>query len=127
MKIYLSPEDDATLVLLAQQAKTDNEKEFVEKMRYKMTEEPTWSNDLLVSELDNEDGLYWVRCIDHEFIIGRCFGDKLYEEFYAMNFTEALTTDLFMFDISKETPTLLDWLRKHDFRVIDYNHNYDLI
>lgn len=41
------------------------EKDFFERMKYKIEYEPAVANDLIMSEHDNEDGIYIVRCYDY--------------------------------------------------------------
>lgn len=39
-------------------ASTNNEREFFKKLRYKVLHEPAFSNDVLMNDKDNEDGIY---------------------------------------------------------------------
>ena len=89
--------------------------------------EPAPANDLIMSENDNEDGIYIVRCYDHEFMIGCNAGGKQREEQYAMNFAEAMTTNLKDCGFITDDLTLMTWLQNRNFKGVRYNHNYDLM
>lgn len=102
-------------------------KEFIAKIEYKMHYEPAMANDLLLSEFDNEEGVYLVRCYDHEFIVGRHLGDKYEDEFYAMSFSEAMNANLKDCHFTSDDTTLINWLVNRDFKGLRYNHNYDLM
>ena len=96
-------------------------------MKHKIEFEPAMSNDLIMSENDNEDGIYIVRCYDYEFIVGCHVGDIFKEEQYTMNFSDALSTNLKECGFIKDNLTLLEWLRKRNFKGVQYDHNYDLM
>ena len=106
---------------------SSDEKVFFVNMKHKMEFEPAMSNDLIMSEHDNEDGIYIVRCYDYEFIIGCHVGDTFKEEKYTMNFSDALETNLKDCGFIDDNLTLLEWLRKRNFKGVQYYHNYDLI
>ena len=104
-----------------------NEKVFFEKMKFKIEFEPAMSNDLILSEHDNEDGIYIVRCYDCEFIIGCHVGENFKEEKHTMNFSDALETNLQECGFIDDNLTLLEWLRKRNYNGVRYDHNYDLM
>ena len=89
-KTELVPKDRKFFDRLGDAFASEEEKNFFEKMKYKLEFEPAMSNDLIMSEHDNEDGIYIVRCYDCEFIIGCRVGDVFKEEKYTMNFSDAL-------------------------------------
>lgn len=103
------------------------EKEFFERMKVKIESEPAPANDLIMSNRNNNDGIYIVRCYDYEFRIGCRIGEEYKEEFYAMDFHDALNVNLRQCSFIKEDLTLLEWLRKIDYKGIEYNHNFDLM
>ena len=74
-KTELAPKDKHLFDNLGDKFASAEEKYFFEKMKYKIECEPAMSNDLIMSENDNEDGIYIVRCYDYEFIIGCHVGD----------------------------------------------------
>lgn len=106
---------------------TDAGKEFISKIEFKMQYEPAMSNELLLSEFDNDEGIYLVRCYDHEFILGCHIGNKYEEEFYAMTFSEAMNANLKTCNFIDHDITMIDWLINRDFKGMRYNHNYDLM
>ncbi len=126
-KIKLAPKDVQLFDNLGEEFACAEEKNFFVNMKQKMESEPAMSNDLIMSEHGNEDGIYIVRCYDYEFIIGCRVGDNFKEEKYTMNFSDALETNLKDCGFIDDNLTLLDWLRKRNFKGVQYNHNYDLI
>ena len=126
-KTELVPKDKLFFDNLGDKFISTEEKIFFEKMKYKMEFEPAMSNDLIMSEHDNEEGIYIVRCYDYEFIIGCHVGDTFKEEKYTMNFSDALETNLKECGFTDDNLTLLEWLRKRNFKGVQYDHNYDLM
>lgn len=126
-KTMMTPIDSKFFENLGDAFASTAEKDFFEKMKYKIEYEPAMANDLIMSEHDNEDGIYIVRCYDYEFIIGCHVGDLFKEEQYAMNFSSALATNLKDCGFIEDNLTLLEWLRKRDFEGVQYDHNYDLM
>ena len=61
-KTELVPKDKLFFDNLGDVFASTEEKNFFENMKYKMEFEPAMSNDLIMSEHDNEDGIYIVRC-----------------------------------------------------------------
>lgn len=123
--MILLPEDTIMLSAVGSNNETQEELIFFEKLRNKMENEPAWANDLLLSETDNEDGLYIIRCYDHEFIIGRYVEDSFHEEVHVMSLKEALETSLHLLGLDSDL-SLLDWLRRSNFKNIRYNNNFDM-
>ena len=54
---------------------SNEEKEFFERMKFKIENEPAPANDLIMSNRNNNDGIYIVRCYDYEFRIGCHVGE----------------------------------------------------
>ena len=106
---------------------SNEEKEFFERMKFKIEYEPAPANDLIMSNRNNDDGIYIVRCYDYEFRIGCRCGKEYKEEFYAMDFHDALNVNLRECGFIDENLSLLDWLRKLNYKGIEYNHNFDLM
>lgn len=125
--VQLCPKDKAVIDECLASPSSAEEKEFFEKIAHKILYEEAYSNDLLLSEHDNEDGIYIVRCYDYEFIIGRHVGEKFYEEVSTMNFADCLNTNLKEAELLDEDITLLEWLRKRNYSGIMYNHNFGLM
>lgn len=123
----LKKEDEELFSSIEGRYTSSNEEVFFKNMKHKMEFEPAMSNDLIMSEHDNEDGIYIVRCYDYEFIIGCHVGDAFMEEKYTMNFSDALETNLKDCGFIDDNLTLLEWLRKRNFKGVQYDHNYDLI
>lgn len=106
-------------------AVSDNECTFFEKFRYKILNETAASNDVLMHEDDNEDGLYILRVGTDDVLIGRNLtnpGEETTPEEYAGIFL-ALEQDISQYTGRHET--LLEWLRRRDYKGIRYDRNND--
>ena len=120
-------EDEELFASMKGHYTSDNEKVFFEKIRYKMEYEDAPSNDLIMSEEDNDDHIYIVRCYYEEFIVGHGKKDNYDEEFHVMTLAEALIANLMQLGFLSRDITLLDWLRERDYKGIRYNHHYALM
>lgn len=104
---------------------TVNERNFFEKLRYKILNETAFSNDVLMHEKDNENGLYILRVGTDDILIGRNLSnpdEKTSPEEYSGLFL-ALEQDLHKY-VGRHI-TLLDWLRERDYMGIRYDANND--
>lgn len=100
-----------------------NEANFFKNLHFKQEYEPTLSNELLVSEYENEDEMYLVRVEYEEYLVGH--GKIPFQkEVHAMNLSEALSTRLKEVGFDKDV-TLLEWLRMRDYVDVKYNRNHD--
>lgn len=91
-------------------------------MKFKQEYEPTLSNDLIVSESDNDDKIYLVRVEYDEYLVGKAGNEEL--EVHVMNLSEALSVDLSVVGLNRKL-TLLEWLKQRDYVGVMYDHNYD--
>ena len=117
-----NPEDfDAAI----KNAVSEKEREFFEKLRYKILNETAFSNDVLMHENDNEDGLYILRVGTDDIMIGRNLekADEKTTPIEIGGLFGALDEDIF--DYVGQHITLLDWLRGRDYRGICYDANND--
>lgn len=106
-------------------AVSENEREFFQKLRYKILNETAASNDVLMNENDNDDGLYLLRVGTDDIIIGKNISDPaetISPEEYAGIFL-ALEQDISRF--VGRSVSLKDWLRERDYRGIKYDQNND--
>ena len=81
---------------------------------------------VILSELDNDEGIYFVKCYTSEYLIGRKTKDfvkKLKNVPTSLN--EALNEDLFV--LLGEHFTLWEWLRMGDFANLNYGFSAGLI
>lgn len=101
---------------------SENEKIFFEIIRYKQEHVFTFANDLILSETNNDEGLYIVRCEYEEYIVGR---RGLTQEQHVMCLCEALNLNLKVCGLIDRDITLFQWLRERDYEGVEYDHNYD--
>lgn len=119
-------EDKALFLRMSENYISDKERFFFVTIQRKQESELTYSNELLIDEHDNPDGLYMVRVNFEEYEIGRIVdGNRIGEEFHAMYLAEALDLQLGCFNIVPSDMTLFDWLRANDYRYVNYHRNYD--
>ena len=97
-------------------------REFFEKIRYKQEYVLTSSHDLILSEQNNEDRLYIVRCEYEEYIVGQEF---IAEEQHVMCLYDALNLNLKKTGLLDKDINLFEWLRQRDYAGVEYDHNYD--
>lgn len=107
---------------MAKEYLSENERVFFETMKERQQHAFTYANDLLLSEYDNEDGLYIVRHYYDEFEIGKV---GLLEDVYAMDLEDAMAINLKDAGLLDDDVTLLEWLRARDYKGIRYDGNFD--
>lgn len=102
-------------------AVSDNERFFFENLRSKFLSEPAASNDILMHELNNEDGLYIIRVGTDDILIGKRLTDpneqSVPQEFAGLFL--ALQQDLYEY-LGRHL-TLHQWLRDRDFEGVVYS------
>lgn len=126
-KNLLWKEDEILFKSMEDRYQTNNEANFFRNLRYKQEYEVALSNDLLISEHDNNDYIYFVRVEYDEYIVGCGIGEKNQKEIHVMNLSEALSVRLRTLGYQGEDISLLQWLRQRDYNSVMYDHNYDLI
>ena len=119
---FMWDEDIALFRRMEGNYQSEREREFFEKLKYKEENVLTVSNDLLMSEYDNEDKIYIVREEYSEFVVGR---EDVVDEQHYMNLSEALAANLREIGLLDRDITLFQWLRERDYKGVMYDHNYD--
>ncbi len=114
--------DEQLFASLEGKYQSDNEALFFRNMKFKQEYEPTLSNDLIVSESDNDDKIYLVRVEYDEYLVGKAGNEE--HEVHVMNLSEALSVDLSLVGLNRKL-TLLEWLKQRDYIGVMYDHNYD--
>ena len=94
-------------------------------MRHRQQYVFTFANDLLLSEHDNEEGLFIVRHYWDEFEVGNANTET--EPFYAMCLEETLETNLLRHSILNKNVTLFDWFWNRDYAGIRYDGIFDAV
>ncbi len=115
-------DDDELFTSMKENYQSENEREFFEKILYKQEWECSLSNDLILSEKDNEDEIYIVRVYFEEYIVGK--KGKVEEE-HVMCLTEALALNLKEIGVLDESITLFEWLRRRDYVGVKYDNDFD--
>ncbi len=116
--------DDAELFAsMKDNYQSENEREFFEKMLYKQQWECSFSRDFLLSQQDNEDEIYILRCYFDEYIVGKY--EKAADEVYVQNLHDALNLNLKEIGVLDEDITLFEWLRCRDYAGINYDNDHD--
>lgn len=106
-------------------AVSKNEKEFFEKLRYKILHETAFSNDVLMKDDENEDALYILRVGTDDIMIGHnlTVPGREHEAIELGGVCFAMKYDLY--DFLGYHITLQEWLRKRDYKGINYDRNND--
>ena len=110
---------------VSKQYQSENERRFFEHAAYCQENVFTFSNELLLSELDNEDHIYLVRVYFEEYILGHGTEGQYDEETHTMNLSDALSTNLMEKGYLDKDMTFLEWLRARDYAGVLYDHNFD--
>ncbi|MGN0029489.1 MAG: hypothetical protein ACI35Q_07185 [Marinilabiliaceae bacterium] len=98
-------------------AQTNEERYFLERIKAKEMGEFAPSSDLLVSEQDNADELYFVRHYFTEYSVGRSGMSPI----YCVSFEDIMKEKLF--PLLGRNVTILDWLREQKFACVGYYGN----
>ena len=108
-----------------QNAVTPNEREFFEKLRYKILNETAFSNDILMKDDENSDAIYIMRVGTDDIMIGHnlTVAGKEHEAVELAGVFYAMSYDLY--DFLGYHITLQEWLRNRDYRGIRYDRNND--
>lgn len=106
-------------------ATSDNERRFFEKLRYKVLHETAASNDVLMNEKDNEEGLYVLRVGTDDILLGKNLSDPNEKStpIEIAGLFQALEEDIFPY-VGRHI-TLWQWLRDRDYKGIRYDANND--
>lgn len=121
----LDPEDERLFILMKEKYISSEEKEFFERMHVKMLSELAASGELIVSEKQNPDGIYFLREQYDEFIVGQGHWGEEPEELHTMNLSDALNANLKEYGFMDTSMTLLEWLRNRNYQGVMYDHNYN--
>lgn len=119
----LWPADKELFATMRKCSISNEEFNFFQNMQYKEEYEVTLSNDLIMSENDNAEGIYIVREVFDEYVIG-C-AKYIENETHVMNLSEALNISLSEIGIRGKNMTIFEWLRSVNYKGISYNRNYD--
>lgn len=106
-------------------AVSENEREFFKKLRYKLLHETAFSNDILMYDWNNDEGLYLYRVGTDDFMIGKWLS-RPKESIGGHEFTGlfgVLEEDLYPW-LGRHI-TLWQWLRDRDYKGISYDTNND--
>lgn len=105
-------------------AVSENEKIFFSKLRSKVLNEGAASNDVLMHNEDNEDGIYILRISD-DFLVGK--KDKSGKDVSIIVEISGLF-DFLSEDLHRQLNrhiSILEWLRERDYKGIHYDANND--
>ena len=119
----LWPADKELFMAMKTKSLTLEEFNFFQNMQFKEEYEPTLSNDLIMSEKDNADGIYIVREVYDEYVVGCASHPE--KEIHVMNLSDALNLNLSEFGVKDKNETILEWLRSINYQGVSYNQNYD--
>lgn len=117
--------DEELFATMLSSSITPEEQNFFQNIKFKEEHELSLSNDLIMSESNNTDGIYIVREEYEEYIIGCAAHSE--DEVHTMNLFEALNTKLYQIGLKGRNDTIWEWLRSINYQGISYNHNYDKI
>ena len=120
----LWPEDETMFRDMKSNYISEAEATFFHTMEEKMRGEYAPCGELIVSPRSNPDGIGFHREEYDEFIIGHLLEDGEYDDdYHVMKLSEALNADLKKIGYLDRDITMLEWLRKDDYKNVMYDHN----
>lgn len=117
----LSQEDILLFRTMAEHYQSENERIFFETMKYKEEYELAFMNDLLLTEDDNEDKLFFIRIYADEYEVGLGSAKKHFQ-----SLADALNMSLSEIGFPTNCENFGEWLRQRDYNGINYDRNIDL-
>ncbi len=132
-KFFYNPEDWDSMVDTPEEFEealinpfSTEEKDFLEQMRYKISKEIAASNEVLLRDDENEDGIYLLRVGNDDFIVGRITTDSSYLKHpnEIAGLFGFLEFDLYPY--LHRHISIKEWLRKRNYKGIRYDRNNDL-
>lgn len=122
----LLPKDDEWIEEKLHSEISPNAQIFLKKLRNKMNDEITVSNEVFIDEKDagNTFGLFFFRSIFHYFTIGVADPETrhIVKQITVDSFKDAMIVDLSELGIHN---TMWDFLSSTDFTIVRYDRNYD--
>lgn len=125
-KQEIPEEDSALFEAMHGNYISENEARFFRILQHKEEYEPAPQNDLLLDEKDNKDEISIVRVYNTEYEVLRIRhidGQIVRAQSYSDSLADALSANLKEDGLLDEDCTLLDWLRKNDYKGIRYDGN----
>ena len=121
----LWPEDAKLFEQMEGNYQSENEKTFFENIHVKMLSELAPCRELLLSENDNNDQIYFLRDQYEEFIVGTTKKPSPNESsIHTMTLIEALEANLKELGFLDRDISFWQWLRERDYENMKYDHNY---
>lgn len=122
----LSTNDLLLFTHMEKQAASPEEQEFFSQLSYKERHEPAFSNELLVHETENPDGIFLLRKYSDTYLIGYKSSDAPSAQFECNTLSTVLQQNLAEVVHFPQAITLWQWLRAYNYSVVRYNRNFDL-
>lgn len=119
----ISPREVGFIDKCIADAQTNEERYFLERIKAKEMGEFAPSADLMVSEIDNADELFFVRYYFTEYKIGS-MRDTSGSSIYCISFEDLMKEDLC--PLLNRHMTILEWLREQKFACVGYYGNFAL-
>lgn len=122
----LSEKDSALMESIHVSDISENEKRFFDTMLHKQQYESAFSNELLVYEKENEEGIYIVRKYFDTYLIGIKKDNISIGAVETISLSDMLSTTISAVADNGDVRTIWQWLRTLDFSCVNYNRNYDI-
>lgn len=118
-------EDRKMCELLIENPTSENEGIFFKEILKKETEEISVSGDLLMSESDNDIGIYILRENYDEYRVGVAKAGTEFPEIHLDGIGELLSLNLMQIGVP-DNISIMEWLRMIDYKGINYKANADI-
>lgn len=121
----LDPDDIRLFDEMSRNYTSENERIFFERMKEKELYSQATSNDVLLTEKDNDDYVFIVRNNFDSYIVGSRRPGRETCAFGTETLSFILTFDMTMDDVLDRHITFGEWLRERDYVGINYDYNCD--
>lgn len=121
----LDPDDIRLFDEMSRNYTSENERIFFERMKEKELYSQATSNDVLLTEKDNDDYVFIVRNNFDSYIVGSRRPGREIRAFGTETLSFILTFDMTMDDVLDRHITFGEWLRERDYVGINYDYNCD--
>ena len=121
----LDPDDIRLFDEMSRNYTSENERIFFERMKEKELYSQATSNEVLLTEKDNDDYVFIVRNNFDSYIVGSRRPGRETRAFGTETLSFILTFDMTMDDVLDRHITFGEWLRERDYVGINYDYNCD--
>lgn len=125
--IWIFDEDVELFQKMKGNYQTEAEREFFEKLQWKIYHQFAPTGDYLVSEFENEDHIFWIKQYHTEHEVGRRedLNDGQWHKAHFDSLSDLLNANMREAIGYDRDITFWQWLREQDYKCINYNRVWE--